>query len=341
MRILLTGAGGFLGLAISRLLRARGDQVIGLQRRHSAELAALGAEQVLAELADATAVTHAAEGADAVLHVGAKAGHWGSWQDYHDANVVGTQNVLGACRQHGIRRLVYTSTPSVVHAGGDLEGVDESLPYPTRFHAHYPATKAIAERMVLAANGAPLATLALRPHLIWGPGDNQLLPRIVERARAGKLRLVGRAHRKRIDTIYIENAAAAHVQALDRLTPGAPCAGRAYFLAQGEPLSSAAMINALLACAGLPAVTRSIPYPLAYAIGALLEAWWTLTWRPGEPLMTRFLANQLATAHWYDLSAARRDLGYAPAVSLQQGFALLRASLADTAACSPAGQRAA
>lgn len=341
MRILITGASGFLGLAISRLLCARGDQIIGLQRRHSAALAELGAEQVLAELADASAVRRAAAGADAVLHVGAKAGHWGSWQDYHAANVVGTQNVLDACRQHGIRRLVYTSTPSVVHGGGDLEGVDESLPYPTRFHAHYPATKAIAERMVLAANGAALATLALRPHLIWGPGDNQLLPRIIERARAGTLRLVGRAHLKRIDTIFIDNAAAAHVQALDRLAPAAPCAGRAYFLAQGEPLSSAAMINALLDCAGLPPVTRSIPYPLAYAVGALMEAWWTLTRRAGEPLMTRFLANQLATAHWYDLSAAHRVLGYAPAVSLHEGFALLRASLAANPARNPAGLPAA
>lgn len=329
MRILVTGAGGFLGLAISRLLRARGDTVVGLQRRPSAALQQLGVEQCLADLADPAAVARAAEGADAVVHVAAKAGHWGSWAEYHAANVQGTANVLAACRAHGIPKLVHTSTPSVVHAGGDLEGVDESLPYPTRFHAHYPATKAMAERAVLGANGAQLATVALRPHLIWGPGDNQLLPRIVERARAGKLRLVGRAHVKRIDTIYIENAAVAHVQALDRLEPGASCAGRAYFLAQGEPLSSAAMINALLACAGLPPVSRRIPYPVAYAVGALMEGWWTLARRPGEPLMTRFLANQLATAHWYDLSAARRDLGYAPAISLQQGLALLRAHLQD------------
>lgn len=336
MRILVTGAGGFLGLAVSRLLLARGDRVVGLQRRWSAALAAAGGEQLLADLADAPAVERAAAGADAVIHIGAKAGHWGPWRDYHAANVVGTANVLAACHRHRIGRLVYTSTPSVVHGGGDLEGVDESLPYPQRFHAHYPHTKALAERAVLAANGPALATVALRPHLIWGPGDNQLLPRILARARAGRLRHVGRADRKRVDTIYIDNAAAAHVQALDRLAPGAPCAGRAYFLAQGEPLPAADMINALLACAELPPVKRRIPYAIAYVAGALMEAWWTLARRPDEPLMTRFLANQLATAHWYDLSAARRDLGYAPAVKLAAGLARLHAHLQGAAAADPA-----
>lgn len=325
-RILVTGAGGFLGGAICALLRARGDAVVGLQRRHSSALDALGVQQHLVDLADGAAVFAAAAGCSAVIHVGAKAGHWGTYADYHAANVLGTRHVLAACRAHGIRRLVYTSTPSVVHGGGDLEGVDESLPYPRRFHAHYPATKAIAEAEVLAANGPELATLALRPHLIWGPGDNHLLPRMLARARAGRLRLVGGP--KRIDTVYIDNAAHAHVLALDRLQPAATCAGRAYFIAQGEPIDSGAMINHLLACAGLPPVQRRLPYPLAYAIGALMELAWRVLPLRGEPLLTRFLANQLATAHWYDLSAALRDLGYAPTVSLQDGLTRLRAHLA-------------
>lgn len=325
MQILVTGAAGFLGLAICRLLRARGDQVIGLQRNFSSALAELGVSQHLADLADPERVSAAATGCEAVMHVAAKAGDWGSLADFHAANVLGTRNVLAACRLHGLTRLVYTSTPSVVHAGGDLEGVSETLPYPARFHAHYPATKAIAEAEVLAANNATLATLALRPHLIWGPGDNQLLPRIIQRARAGKLRLVGKP--KLIDTLYIENAAAAHVQALDRLVPGAPCSGRAYFLSQGEPIDSGTMINALLESAGLPPEHRRIPYPVAYAAGALLEAWWALTRRGGEPPMTRFLANQLATAHWYDLSAARKMLGYNPEISLVEGLARLQRHL--------------
>lgn len=330
-RVLVTGAGGFLGLAICRLLRARGVAVVGLQRSDSLVLRALNVEQHRGDLADREAVLHAANGCDAVIHVAAKAGHWGTRAEYHRANVLGTQHVLQACAQHGIRRLVYTSTPSVVHSGGDLEGVNESLPYPKRFHAHYPATKAIAEAMVLAANGADLGTVALRPHLIWGPGDNHLLPRIVARAKAGRLRLVGAP--KQIDTVYIDNAAQAHLDALDCLGAGAaaPCAGKAYFIAQGEPIDSGEMINRLLACVGVPAVHKRISYPLAYAVGALMEWTWTGLRLRGEPLMTRFLANQLATAHWYDLSAARRDLDYAPAVSLEEGMRRLKDSLGSAA----------
>lgn len=325
MRVLVTGAGGFLGLAICRLLKARGDQVVGLQRSDSLVLRAMKIELQRGDLADASVVQRAAQGCDAVIHVAAKAGHWGRHADYYRANVVGTLNVLDACARHGIRRLVHTSTPSVVHAGQDLEGVDESLPYPARFHAHYPATKAQAERAVLEASSASLATVALRPHLIWGPGDNHLLPRILARARAGRLALVGPP--RLIDTVYIDNAAQAHLDALDRLQPQAACAGKAYFIAQGEPLDSGAMINRLLACAGLPPVTRRIPYRLAYVAGALMEWSWRLLRLGGEPLMTRFLANQLATAHWYDLSAARRDLGYAPAISLDEGMQRLSADL--------------
>jgi nucleoside-diphosphate-sugar epimerase len=330
-RVLVTGAGGFLGLAICRLLRARDVAVVGLQRSDSLVLRALKVEQQRGDLADREAVLRAASGCDAVIHVAAKAGHWGSRAEYHRANVLGTQHVLQACAKHGIRRLVYTSTPSVVHAGGDLEGVDESLPYPAHFHAHYPASKAAAEQLVLAANGTDLSTVALRPHLIWGPGDNHLLPRIVARAKAGRLRLVGTP--KQIDTVYIDNAAQAHLNALDRLAagPAAACAGKAYFIAQGEPIDSGEMINRLLACAGIEPVHKRIPYPLAYALGALMEWTWTGLRLRGEPLMTRFLANQLATAHWYDLSAARRDLGYAPAVSLEQGMQRLTDSLGASA----------
>jgi nucleoside-diphosphate-sugar epimerase len=218
---------------------------------------------------------------------------------------------------------VYTSTPSVVHAGGDLEGVDESVPYATHFKAHYPRTKALAEQRVLAANAAGLSTIALRPHLIWGPGDNHLLPRILDRARAGRLRFVGRV-RKRIDVVYIDNAAQAHLDALDRLAADAACAGKAYFISQGEPVYADEMINAMLAACGFAPETRRVPYAVAYAAGAMLEAAWTALRLDGEPPMTRFVAEQLATAHWYDIGAARRDLGYAPTISTQEGLARLR-----------------
>lgn len=324
MRALVTGAGGFLGGGIARALLAQGHGVVALQRGDAPALRALGAEVRRADLGDAGAVAAAAAGCDVVFHVAAKAGHWGSLAEYRRANVEGTANVLAACSEHGIGRLVYTSTPSVVHAGGDLEGVDERVPYATRFLAHYPATKALAEQSVLAANGPALATVALRPHLIWGPGDNHLYPRIVERARAGRLRFIGKPG-KRIDTTYIDNAVDAHLLAAATLAPGAPQAGRAYFISNGEPLATEDMINRMLACAGLPPVHARIPFALAYAVGALMEAAWTVLPLPGEPLMTRFVADHLATAHWYDISAARRDFGYVPTVSMDQGFARLAA----------------
>lgn len=325
MRALVTGASGFLGGALARRLREQGYAVVVLQRSPAPELEALGITVRRGDLADPRAVRDAAAACDVVFHVAAKAGHWGAYHEYYASNVLGTQAVIDACLAHGIRRLVYTSTPSVVHAGGDLEGIDESAPIATHFRAHYPATKAEAERRVLAANSATLSTVALRPHLIWGPGDRHLLPRIVARAKAGRLRFVGPPG-KRIDTTWIDNAVDAHLAAAERLMPGAAHAGRAYFISNGEPIPAEDMINRLLDCAGLPPEHRRIPYPVAFAVGALMEAAWTLLRLRGEPWMTRFLAEQLATAHWYDISAAARDFGWRPRVSLEQGFARLKAS---------------
>ncbi|MFN9729691.1 MAG: NAD-dependent epimerase/dehydratase family protein, partial [Pseudomonadota bacterium] len=198
------------------------------------------------------------------------------------------------------------------------------VPYPAHFRAHYPATKAIAEQRVLTANDATLSTVALRPHLSWGPGEHHLLPRIIDRARAGRLRFVGTV-RKKIDVVYVDNAARAHLDALDRLAPGAACAGRAYFISNVEPVYADDMINAMLRACGLPPETRRVPYGLAFAIGAVLEGIYTVFRIEAEPPMTRFVAEQLATAHWYDISAARRDLGYAPRVSVAEGLQRLAA----------------
>ncbi|MBZ4040634.1 2-alkyl-3-oxoalkanoate reductase [Novilysobacter selenitireducens] len=327
MKILVTGGGGFLGQALCRGLVERGHDVASFNRGHYAELDALDVVQHRGDLADAEAVHAAAAGCDAVFHNAAKAGAWGPYEDYHRANVLGTRNVIAACRAHGIGRLVYTSTPSVTHrATHPVEGgTADTVPYGEGFKAPYATTKAIAERDVLAANDATLATVALRPRLIWGPGDNQLLPRLVQRARAGRLRLVGDGH-NRVDTTYIDNAAQAHFDAFEHLAPGAPCAGHAYFISNGEPLTMRDTLNRLLAAVDAPAVEKTLPFPLAYAIGATCEGLWSLLPLKGEPPLTRFLAEQLVTPHWYDMAPATRDFGYVPRVSFDEGLARLRAS---------------
>ncbi|OGR32456.1 MAG: 3-beta hydroxysteroid dehydrogenase [Desulfuromonadales bacterium GWC2_61_20] len=323
MTVLVTGGGGFLGQAMVRLLLARGEAVRSFSRHAYPELAALGVAQFQGDLDDAAAVAAAVAGCDVVYHVAAKAGVWGPYADFYRANVVGTRNVISACRRHGVRRLVYTSSPSVVFDGHDMAGVDESVPYPRHFHAPYPQTKAAAEQLILAANDTTLATVALRPHLIWGPGDNHLVPRILERGRKGQLRRIG-SRPCLIDSTYIDNAALAHLQAADALDIGSVVAGKAYFIANGEPLPLWEVVNAILAAGNLPPVTRSVPLPVAMAAGWTLEQLYRLLRIKDEPRLTRFVVRELATSHWFDLSAARRDFGYAPQVSLAEGMARLR-----------------
>jgi nucleoside-diphosphate-sugar epimerase len=328
MRAFVTGGAGFLGSAIVRRLLARGDNVRTFSRGPHPELEALGAETWRGDIADAPMVSRALSGCDIVFHLAARVGGWGPRSEYWKTNVVGTANLIEACRSEGVSRLVFTSTPSVVHTGRDIEGGDETLPYAQHFEAPYPETKAEAERLVLAANDADLSTVALRPHLVWGPGDNQLIPRLLERARAGRLRLVGGGE-KLVDATYIDNAADAHLLAADLLRPGVACAGRAYFIAQGEPTPARELINGVLAAAGLPPVTRRIPSRIAWLAGAANELAFRALRRTAEPPLTRFAAAQLATAHWYDLSAARRDLGYAPSVSTEEGLRRLRSELKE------------
>ncbi|SIO57127.1 Nucleoside-diphosphate-sugar epimerase [Singulisphaera sp. GP187] len=325
MNALVTGGGGFLGHAIVRSLRARGDTVRSLARGDYPELRALGAEPIRGDVADPDAVLRAVDGCDVVFHVAAKAGIWGPYDEYHRCNVEGTRNVLAACRAHGVRKLVHTSSPSVVFDGRDMEGVNESVPYASHFDSPYPATKAEAERLVLAADGAELATTALRPHLIWGPGDNHLIPRLIARARAGRLRRIGRKDHL-VDTIYIDNAAEAHLLAADHLGPDSPNHGKAYFLSQGEPWPLWSVINGILAAAGVPPVTRSVPRGAALLAGTLLEQGYRTLGLSAEPPMTRFLAHQLSTAHWFDITAARRDFGYHPTVSIDEGLRRLEKS---------------
>jgi 2-alkyl-3-oxoalkanoate reductase len=324
--VLVTGGGGFLGKAIVARLVARGQTVRTLQRSRTPDLESLGVECHAGDIADAAEVDRAVAGCESVIHTAAKAGVWGPYRDYHQINVVGTQNVIDACRRHSVRRLVHTSSPSVVFDGSDENGIDETAPYSRRFLAAYPQTKAAAEQLVLGANHASLATVAIRPHLIWGPGDPHLVPRIVSQAKAGRLALVGDG-RNLVDSTYIDNAADAHVLALDRLDAGAPCAGRAYFISNGEPLPMAELLAKICAAAGVPGPTRQIGRRAAYAVGATFELLYHLLRRKSEPPLTRFVAQQLAAAHWFNLTAARRDLGYEPTVSLATGMERLAAAI--------------
>jgi len=336
MNCLVTGAGGFLGGCIARQLVARGDKVRALGRRDYPELQSLGVELARGDLLDRGRTIAACEGMDAVFHAAARSGIWGRWSDYYGPNVTGTEHVLAGCRRHGVGRLIYTSSPSVTFDGRDQRGVDESAPYASRWLCHYPHTKAIAEQQVLAANSVDgLLTCALRPHLIWGPGDPHLVPRLVERARAGQLRRIGDG-RNLIDMVYIDNAAAAHLQAADALTAGSSVCGRAYFISQGEPVNCWQWIDQLLALAGLPPVERAIPFRAAWMAGGVLEAFHGVACPSREPRMTRFLAAQLGRSHYFDIRRAQNDFGYSAAVSTAEGMDRLGRHLA--AASSPPAQ---
>ena len=328
MRILVTGGGGFLGQALCRGLVERGHEVSSFNRGRYPALDALGVRQLQGDLSDCDAVHAACARSDVVFHSAARAGAWGSYNSYHRANVAGTRHVLEACRAHGIGRLVYTSSPSVTHRATQpvAGGTAETVPYGDGFKAHYATTKTLAEKSVLAANDATLATIALRQRLIWGPGDTQILPRLVQRAKAGRLRLVGSGDNL-VDSTYIDNAAQAHLDAFEALAPGRACAGRAYFISNGEPLPMRELLNALLRAAGAPQVDRTLPFAAAYTAGAVCEAAWTLLPLAGEPPLTRFLVEQLSTTHWYDMGPATRDFGYVPRVTIAEGLERLRASL--------------
>lgn len=323
-KILVTGGGGFLGRAILEKLHVRGLKARSYSRSDYIDLRRFGTEHFRGDLANADALKRAVDGCDIVFHTAALAGVWGPYGEYHKVNVVGTQNVIDACRAAGVKRLVYTSSPSVIFDGSDMQGVNESAPYPKHYHTAYPKTKALAEQMVLAANSVTLPTVSLRPHLIWGPGDHQLVPRIL--ARAASLRIIGGANKK-VDSVYIDNAADAHLLAAGRLRPDSPVSGKAYFITNGEPRPLWELVNGILAAGKLPPVTRGVSRGMAFGAAMCLEMLYSLFGIEGEPRLTRFVARELTTAHWFDISAARRDLNYKPVVSIDDGLIRLRAWL--------------
>jgi len=317
--ILVTGGAGFIGGAILKMAKERCLSCVSLSRRFSKNLAALGVRQIQADICDHQALATAFIGVDTVIHAAAIAGVWGAWRDYQRANIDGTENVLNACRECGVQNLVYTSTPSVVFDRGDICGGDEDMPYARRFLCHYAKSKAIAEKMVLAANGETLKTCAIRPHLVWGPGDPHLLPRLVERGRRGKLKIVGDGENF-VDISYIDNVAHAHLLAAENLDTAGAALGRAYFISQGEPVALWPWINQLFSRLGIAPVRERMSFAAAYGLGALLEGCYALGRKSGEPPMTRFVAEQLAKSHYFSIDRARRDLGYQPLVTHEEGL---------------------
>lgn len=320
MKILVTGGGGFVGGYIVERLLARGYAVRSIGRSPQPELVVKGVEVVCGDLTDATAVSAACEGVDAVFHVAARAGVWGSWESFYGPNVIGTRNVLSACRKWQVKRLVYTSTPSVVFNGDSIRGGDESLPYGKNWLCHYAETKALAEQEALAANSEKLQVVALRPHLIFGPGDPHLLPRVVGSVKAGRLRIVGDGSAK-VDVSYVGNVADAHLDAFDALERGKG-AGQAYFISQGEPVDLWPWLNSILEGLGQPPLTQKIPLPLAYGIGALCEGVWKVLRRRTDPPITRFVAVELAKDHYFDIRKAQHVLGYRPRVPMNEALKL-------------------
>lgn len=339
MKTVVTGGGGFLGKAMVKMLRARGDDVVVVGRSAYPDVEALGAVCVKADVADLKAMKDVVADADVVFHVAAKAGVWGKAADYDHANIDGTQNVIDACLARQVKHLVHTSSPSVTFDGGDAINADERLPYPTTHLYHYGRTKAEAERRVLAANAQPhlkgpsvLLTTALRPHIIYGPGDPHILPRMIARHRQGRLRIVGDGTNK-IDVTYVDNGAHAHLLAADALAQNNPKnAGKAYFISDGHPVVPWQWLNRMFAGLDLPPLTKRVPYGVARAVGAVMEGAWGAFSLAGEPPMTRFVAAQLGTSHFYNLANARQDLGYEPLVdpdaAIAQTLPWLKAEIA-------------
>ena len=331
MLAVITGGAGFLGKTIARQCRERDMRVRLVGRTPHPELADENTEFFSLDISakkNVPALAKIFDGADVVFHTAAKAGVWGKMRDFERANVAGTRNVIAACRAAGTRNLVHTSTPSVAFNGGDIRGGNESLPYCAGTLSPYAATKAEAERLVRAAHSPELRTVSLRPHLIWGADDPHLLPRVIERAAQMKLRIVGDG-KNRVDLTHVENAAHAHLLAAEALLANAPALcenfgnGKAYFVSDGAPVVLWDWINEFLNGVGVPAVSQRISFKSAYRAGTFLEFFWKIFGVAGEPPITRFVAIELSHDHWFDISAIRRDLGYAPRVVPAEAFSAL------------------
>ena len=331
MRVLVTGGGGFLGSGIAKSLHEKQHDVTVVGRHHYSHLPK-GIKLFQGDIRDFDFLHKVIAGMDAVFHTAAFPGIWGRAEDFYSINVDGTHNVIKACLINAVPKLIFTSSPSVVYGGSSLEGVDETVPYPENYLSEYPRTKAIAEKLVIEANSPDLATVSIRPHLIWGPGDPHLVPRLLAKADKGRLVRVGQGE-NRVDMIYIDNAVYAHLQACDALGIGKPSAGKVYFVSDGEPVNLWEWINEVLKKTSRPPVTRSISYRTASRLGYFLEKIYNWGNIKKEPPMTRFLASQLATSHYFNISLAKKDFGYGPVVNPEEGMNRLIQSLSNPQEC--------
>jgi nucleoside-diphosphate-sugar epimerase len=316
--VLITGASGWLGAAVARDLVAAGHEVRTLQRRPSG---VDGAEDVLGSVTEPAAVARAVEGVEAVVHLAAKVSFAGDEADFVAVNIDGTRSLVRAAKRTGVRRFVFVSSPSVAHTGEPIMGEDAPPAQPERASGAYARTKAAGELAALAADAPGFAVVAVRPHIVWGPGDPQLVARIQARAATGRLPLVG-SGAALVDSTYLDDAVSGIRAALDAAER---VHGNAYVLTSGEPRPIAELLAGFCAAAGIAPPTRRVPVAAARAAGSVVEAVWRV--RPGEdePPMTRFLAEQLSTAHWFDLRRTRRDLGWTPSVGVTEGLRRLAA----------------
>ena len=318
MKALVTGGGGFLGKKIVEMLLERGDEVLVLGRSKYPEVEAMGATTVQLDISKKSGLTEACRGVDVVFHVAALAGVWGPREHYWNINVEGTRNMLEAAKDAGVQKFVHTSSPSAVWDGGDMAFVtEEDCPYPERFLTDYPETKAISEQDALKANCAEMATTAIRPRLIWGPGDPHLIPRMIE--RHDRLKIIGDGQNK-VGICYVDNAAHAHILACDALAPDSANAGKAYFVADDQPVIIWNWLNQFMGRLGKKPITSKVPRSVAYGLGVILEFLWRTVGIKGEPFMTRFVACSLSSDYYYNLKNARADFGYETLVGPEEGF---------------------
>jgi nucleoside-diphosphate-sugar epimerase len=318
MKCIVTGGTGFVGKALAKALKARGDEVVALARRPAPDLQSIGIKTVEFDITSASQELPAIlEGSDAVFHTAAHVKMWGAYEIFAEVNIEGTRSLLEAAKKSAVKRFIYTSSPSVIADGSNLRGVDETYPYPSRYLASYPKTKAAAEKLVLAANSKDFRTIALRPHLIFGPGDTNLIPTITSKAREGSLRIIGSGENI-VDVTYIEDCVAAHLDAERSLAKDPSCGGRAYFISQGEPVKLWAWINKILNFQNLPPLKKKVPKSIAACAAFLTEL---LAGKNSEPKLTRFLVSEMGTDHYFSIEAARTKLGYTPMYSVDEALA--------------------
>lgn len=318
-KCLVTGGGGFLGYGLVKKLTTLGYQVRTVSRNRYKKLKKLGVEQVIGDIKERSVVERACDGVDAIFHTAAKTNPWGSYSEFYKTNVVGTENLIESALACGVSAFIHTSSPSVIAGGHDLEGVDESYPFPEKFHSSYGETKALAEKRIYAAAKRGLPVIVLRPHAIWGPGDTTLIPRIL--ARADRMRQIGDGENL-LDTIYIDNAVDAHIRAMRKLAKDNSLSGNCYFVCQGEPVKLWELIDKILLWSGKSITKPPLSHKKAYTVACILEGFYKLFKIKSEPFITRYVVDELATSHWFSLKAIKRDLGFKATVSMKEGLRL-------------------